>query len=163
MYRMDWDGMGYAAGTGVATALKVVQRHRIYLWKYFETAVMFICLYQSRISNRKRNLEERGGNWTGVGMLQKWKVFLCSFLQGFAEKLIFCSESGSGGILRWQEKDVLNKFLFLGNKYNSLLKNLFWDTTNIFFLDAQAENCERQYKTYRGLVMNNLKPACWTF
>ena len=33
--------MGYAAG--VATALKVFQRHRIYLWKYFETAVMFVC------------------------------------------------------------------------------------------------------------------------
>ena len=65
-------------------------------------------------------------------MLQKLKVFLSSFLQGFAEKLIFCSESGSGGILRWQEKDVLNKFLFLGNKYNSLLKNSFWGT-NVFF------------------------------
>ena len=30
---MGWDGMGYAVGTGVATALKVVQRHSPFLVK----------------------------------------------------------------------------------------------------------------------------------
>ena len=95
--------MGYAAG--VATALKVFQRHRIYLWKYFETAVMFVCflsitdfkhlllvffvvlsLYSVltlSLKPRKRNLEERGGNWKGVGNAAKMKSFSLFFSARF--------------------------------------------------------------------------------